>query len=63
MITNAARDAAICSVCALSVVDQTFQWAGGIYRTMVAEQERRAQSDKKIVTGDKVNDAINKVQR
>lgn len=58
MITNAAKTAAICSTCALSVIDQTYQWAGGIYRTLIAENERQKKAEKKIVTGGSVDDAI-----
>jgi hypothetical protein len=63
MITNAEGNAACCSTCALAIIDQTYKWAGGIYRSLRAETERRKAAEKKIITGGSVDDAINKVTR
>jgi transcription elongation factor Elf1 len=63
MISNTEVTAAICSTCALSVVDQTYQWAGKIFKSMKADMVRQKAAEKRIITGDKVDDAIRKAQQ
>lgn len=50
---------ACCCTCALTIVDQTFRWAGGIFRTAMAERERQ-QKAQQVIVGDSVNAAIKK---
>jgi phosphopantothenate synthetase len=51
---------ACCSTCALTIVDQTFRWASGIFRTARAEVDRQESAKQRIVTGDSVDAAIKK---
>lgn len=62
MITAQVEDASCCSNCALAIIQQTYAWAGRIFNSVKQEGERQKQATSRIITGDSVDAAIQKVQ-